>query len=79
MNDVAISENFTDAGDMWRFAFEDNDFVQTVDKIWNEIKPLYDLLRDYVRAKLKILYKDDLKSNDNLIPAHILGKYENKT
>uniref|UniRef100_A0A2A4JLZ3 Angiotensin-converting enzyme n=1 Tax=Heliothis virescens TaxID=7102 RepID=A0A2A4JLZ3_HELVI len=73
MNRVAESENFTDAGDMWRYAFEDDNFVATVDRIWSEIKPFYDLLHDYVRAKLKLVYRDLLKSNDKLIPAHILG------
>ncbi|XP_073952268.1 angiotensin-converting enzyme-like [Choristoneura fumiferana] len=73
MNRVAESENFTDAGDMWRYAFEDNNFVESVDRIWKEIKPLYDLLHSYVRAKLKEFYKNDLPNGDNYIPAHILG------
>ncbi|KAH9639370.1 hypothetical protein HF086_002059 [Spodoptera exigua] len=73
MNRVAESENFTDAGDMWRFAFEDDNFVNTVDRIWKEIKPFYDLLHDYVRGKLKLAYRDVFRSNDKLIPAHILG------
>ncbi|CAB3250818.1 unnamed protein product [Arctia plantaginis] len=73
MNRVAESENFTDAGDMWRYAFEDDHFVETVDRIWKEIKPFYNLLHDYVRAKLKLVYKDVLMDDDNLIPAHILG------
>lgn len=75
MNNVAESENFTDAGDMWRYAFEDKNFVENVDRIWHEIKPLYDQLHDYVRLKLKVYYKDDLQANNNLIPAHILGQY----
>lgn len=74
MNTVAQSENFTDAGDMWRYAFEDDNFVETVDRIWREIKPLYDLLHDYVRAKLKAYYKDEIHNRYNLIPAHLLGK-----
>lgn len=74
MNTVAESENFTDAGDMWRYAFEDDHFIETVDRIWKEIKPFYNLLHDYVRAKLKLFYEDVLMNNDNLIPAHILGK-----
>ncbi|KAI5644518.1 angiotensin-converting enzyme domain-containing protein [Phthorimaea operculella] len=73
MNNVAQSENFTDAGDMWRYTFEDDKFVEVVDRIWNEIKPLYNLLHDYVRYKLKAYYRDDLKAKDNMIPAHILG------
>ncbi|CAH1635734.1 unnamed protein product [Spodoptera littoralis] len=73
MNRVAESENFTDAGDMWRYAFEDDNFVNTVNRIWQEIKPFYDLLHNYVRGKLKFIYKEVLRSNDKLIPAHILG------
>ncbi|KAJ8719075.1 hypothetical protein PYW07_016631 [Mythimna separata] len=73
MNRVAESENFTDAGDMWRYAFEDDNFVKNVDRIWKEIKPFYDLLHGYVRGKLKLVYKDILKRDDKLIPAHILG------
>ncbi|RVE53553.1 hypothetical protein evm_001694 [Chilo suppressalis] len=73
MNKVAESENFTDAGDMWRYAFEDDHFMETVDRIWREIKPFYDLLHNYVRNKLKAFYRDDLKNGDKFIPAHLLG------
>ncbi|XP_013192369.1 angiotensin-converting enzyme [Amyelois transitella] len=73
MNRVAESENFTDAGDMWRYAFEDDNFVDTVDRIWYEVKPFYDLLHDYVRIKLKQFYNNDIKDNDNTIPAQLLG------
>ncbi|XP_072950039.1 angiotensin-converting enzyme-like [Epargyreus clarus] len=72
MNNVAKEENFTDAGEMWRYAFEDEDFVKTVDRVWSEIKPLYELLHDYVRSKLKAFYAEELKE-DKEIPAHILG------
>ncbi|XP_059058546.1 angiotensin-converting enzyme-like isoform X2 [Achroia grisella] len=72
MNRVAELENFTDAGDMWRYAFEDDNFVQTVDRIWHEIKPFYDQLHNYVRAKLQQYYTKDMQ-NDSTIPAHILG------
>ncbi|XP_034828842.1 angiotensin-converting enzyme-like isoform X2 [Maniola hyperantus] len=72
MNNVAVSENFTDAGEMWRYVFEDDDFMNTVNRLWNEIKPFYNLLHSYVRAKLKAYYKKELK-DDESIPAHILG------
>lgn len=75
MNVVAKSENFTDAGEMWRYAFEDDNFVNNVGRIWHEIKPFYDLLHDYVRLKLKTHYTEDLQSKDKLIPAHILGEF----
>lgn len=73
MNDVAQSENFTDAGEMWRYAFEDEDFRGTVNRLWAEVKHLYENLHNYVRAKLKTYYKKELEAENNLIPAHILG------
>lgn len=76
MNKVAEDENFTDAGELWRYVFDDDHFIETVQRLWNEIKPFYNLLHDYVRYKLKIYYKGILKINDNLIPAHLLGKFD---
>ncbi|XP_004930682.1 angiotensin-converting enzyme isoform X1 [Bombyx mori] len=73
MNAVAKSENFSDAGEMWRLSYDDNNFVETVKTIWNEMKPLYNLIRDYVRLKLKSYYPEDIKSDTNCIPAHLLG------
>ncbi|XP_050665505.1 angiotensin-converting enzyme-like isoform X1 [Leptidea sinapis] len=73
MNKVAESENFKDAGEMWRYNFEDEDFVKTVDRIWNDVKPLYGLIHSYVKTKLKAVYNQDLQADSNLIPAHILG------
>ncbi|XP_068623977.1 angiotensin-converting enzyme-like isoform X2 [Battus philenor] len=73
MNNVARIENFTDAGEMWRYTFEDDDFKNTVTRLWSEIKPLYESLHSYVRTKLKTYFKDELSEKNNLIPAHILG------
>ncbi|XP_013173794.1 PREDICTED: angiotensin-converting enzyme-like [Papilio xuthus] len=73
MNKVAQSENFTDAGDMWRYTFEDDHFEETVNRLWSEIKPLYKLLHTYVRVKLKKHFKSELSKKEKTIPAHILG------
>lgn len=75
MNNIAVSENFSDAGDMWRYAFEDNDFTETVDRLWAEIKPLYNILHGYVRAKLKTYHNKELNKDNTAIPAHLLGNY----
>lgn len=75
MNSAAQAENFTDAGDMWRYMYEDENFIDTVERLWTEIKPLYNELHTYVRLKLKKFYKDSLKLSDNGIPAHVLGNY----
>lgn len=75
MNNIAISEDFTDAGDMWRYAFEDDNFTETVNRLWSEIKPFYNVLHDYVRAKLRKVYEKEFDKDTALIPAHLLGNY----
>lgn len=75
MNNIAILEDFTDAGDMWRYAFEDDSFAETVDRLWSEIKPFYNVLHDYVRIKLKAEYGKEFGKTTTVIPAHLLGNY----
>lgn len=73
MNNIAISEDFTDAGDMWRYSFEDDSFPETVNRLWSEIKPFYNVLHDYVRAKLRAQYGKEFGKTTTVIPAHLLG------
>lgn len=59
---------------MWRINYESDTFVQDMDDLWEEVKPLYDELHTYVLNKLRERYPQLQKDKDNLIPAHILGK-----
>lgn len=59
---------------MWREWYEDDDFVKNVDKMWDEVKPLYDELQTYVRKKLLKIYDKQMDKDSDLIPAHLLGK-----
>jgi peptidyl-dipeptidase A len=59
---------------MWRDAYEDEKFVENIDKMWSEVEPLYEELHKYVRRKLKEIYQDKLDISDDLIPAHVLGE-----
>jgi peptidyl-dipeptidase A len=58
---------------MWRSRYEDKQLVEKVDKLWDEVKPLYDELHTYVRNKLLKIYPDKLSKSDPNIPAHIFG------
>lgn len=58
---------------MWRSRYEDPQLVEKVDRLWDEVKPLYDELHTYVRNKLLKIYPDKLDKNDPNIPAHIFG------
>lgn len=73
MNIAAEKNNFDDAGEMWRDKYEDPNLVETVDRLWNDIEPLYNELHKYVRHKLGKLYEKQLDKDDPLIPAHLLG------
>ncbi|GBP08098.1 Angiotensin-converting enzyme [Eumeta japonica] len=73
MNNFANSEGFHDMSEMWFFAFEDDNFVTTVQTLWNDVKPLYNVLHDYVRTKLKIFYEELYKRDEKSVPAHLLG------
>jgi peptidyl-dipeptidase A len=66
---------FKDTGSMWRskYDMDPDDFRQDVDRLWGEVKPLYDSLHCYVRDKLVDHYGADKVSADGPIPAHLLG------
>lgn len=73
-NQAAIDNNFSDLGDMWRFDYEYENLEESMLKLWDEVKPLYDVLHTYVRHQLIDLYGvDKIDVNDELIPAHLLG------
>lgn len=58
---------------MWRFSYEDPDFIQNMDDLWSQVEPLYTELHKYISNKLKERYGDKLDISDGLIPAHVLG------
>ncbi|KAJ8918902.1 hypothetical protein NQ315_016804 [Exocentrus adspersus] len=72
-NEAAKANNFTDRGAFWRFAYEDDNFVQHMDDLWTKVEPLYTELHKYVGRKLKQRYGDKLDVSDGLIPAHVFG------
>lgn len=58
--------------DFWIDAYEDDTFEEQVEKIMDQLMPLYKQLHAYVRYKLHKKYGDivDLKKP---IPMHLLG------
>ena len=64
---------------MWLNPYEEEFYASSlfrmdIDRIWNEIKPFYQELHAYVKAKLIKRYNDTVIGDDGLIPAHILGR-----
>jgi peptidyl-dipeptidase A len=74
-NEGAAELGFSDLGTMWRSAYDmpPEDFPAELDRLWTDVKPLYEALHCHVRAKLGEQYGTDLVSQDGLIPAHLLG------
>ena len=74
-NEGASELGFSDLGTMWRSAYDmpPEDFPGELDRLWGEVKPLYEALHCHVRAKLGEQYGTDLVPQDGPIPAHLLG------
>lgn len=72
-NQAARLNNFTDASAYWMFPYESTNMREEIDEVWEQIKPLYELLHAYVRRRLREAYGPERLSRSAPIPAHILG------
>jgi peptidyl-dipeptidase A len=66
---------FKDVATMWRGGYDmpEEQFEQTVDKLWDQVKPLYTQLHCYARRQLNKRYGDKLVPKSGPIPAHLFG------
>ncbi|MES2156716.1 MAG: M2 family metallopeptidase [Pseudomonadota bacterium] len=66
---------FADTGAMWRSKYDmpADDFAKLTDKIWADVKPLYDQLHCYTRTKLNEKYGDTVQPATGPIRADLLG------
>jgi peptidyl-dipeptidase A len=74
-NEGAKELGFKDVGAMWRSGYDmpADDFAKLTDKLWLEVKPLYDELHTYVRAQLNKKYGDAVQAKTGPIRADLLG------
>jgi len=74
-NEGARQLGFGNVGTMWRSGYdmEPDAFAGEVDRVWGQVKPLYEALHCHTRAKLGDFYGTDLVPQDGPIPAHLLG------
>lgn len=74
-NQGAKELGFADTGAMWRSGYDmpADDFAKLTDKLWLEVKPLYDELHTYVRTQLNKKYGDAVQSKTGPIRADLLG------
>ncbi|HML15484.1 MAG TPA: M2 family metallopeptidase [Bryobacteraceae bacterium] len=73
-NKGARELGFKDTGAMWRAKYDmpPDDFAKELDRLWEQVRPLYVSLHAYVRSKLREKYGDAVPANGP-IPAHLLG------
>jgi peptidyl-dipeptidase A len=74
-NEGARELGYADLGAMWRSGYDMSAaaFEQEEERLWQQVKPLYDALHCYVRARLSQHYGQDLVPPAGPIPAHLLG------
>lgn len=74
-NEGAKEIGFQDLGDLWRSGYDMTpaQFEAETERLWGQVKPLYDALHCYVRGKLSKKYTPAKVPTDGLIPAHLLG------
>ena len=74
-NQGAREMGFADVGAMWRSNYDmpPEDFSKELDRLWEQVRPLYISLHAYVRWKLAEKYGKDVVREDEPIPAHLLG------
>lgn len=66
---------YADTGAMWRSQYDmsPEEFSAMYDRLWNEMKPLYDQLHCYTRTKLNQKYGDAVQPANGPIRADLLG------
>ena len=74
-NEGAREIGFGDLGELWRAGYDMTpaEFERETDRLWQEVRPLYDQLHCYVRARLQDVYGKRLVPDGRPIPAHLLG------
>src|SRR5690606_34605728 len=74
-NEGAKEIGFGDMGDIWKghYDMSSEAFVAEMDRLYVQLKPLYEQLHCYVRGKLSARYGKEKVPPTGAIPAHLLG------
>lgn len=74
-NKGAREMGFQDTGAMWRAKYDlpPDAFAAELDRLWNQVRPLYVSLHAYVRNRLREKYGDAAVPANGPIPTHLLG------
>ncbi|KAF1719651.1 M2 family metallopeptidase [Pseudoxanthomonas wuyuanensis] len=75
VNEGAQGLGFADAGEMWRSGYDMTpaEIAAETDRLWDQVKPLYEQLHCYTRTKLQATYGSERGQVNGLLPAHLMG------
>ena len=74
-NQGAREMGFKDTGALWRAGYDmtPEQFSAELERLWQQVRPLYLSLHTYVRARLAQKYGPQIVPPNGPIPAHLLG------
>ncbi|MBL4617639.1 MAG: M2 family metallopeptidase [Robiginitomaculum sp.] len=74
-NEGASELGFSDLGELWLSGYDmsADEMAAEVDRLWGQVKPLYEQLHCYVRNGLNEQYGDDVQPSTGPIRADLLG------
>lgn len=80
-NKGAREMGFADTGALWRSGYDmpPEAFAAEMERLWQQVKPLYDALHTYARFKLRQTYGPDVVPADGPIPAELFGNMWSQT
>jgi peptidyl-dipeptidase A len=80
-NQGAREIGFADLGEQWRAGYDmpPEAFAAETERLWQELRPLYEQLHCHVRARLQERYGRERVPDRGPIPAHLLGNMWSQT
>jgi peptidyl-dipeptidase A len=76
VNEGARDMGFADTGEMWRSGYDMSpaEIAAETDRLWGQVKPLYEQLHCYTRSKLQAQYGPQKGAvSGGMLPAHLMG------
>ncbi|MBD9379175.1 M2 family metallopeptidase [Pseudoxanthomonas sp. PXM04] len=75
VNEGAKELGYADAGEMWRSGYDMTpaEIAAETDRLWGQVKPLYEQLHCYTRTKLQATYGVEKGQVNGMLPAHLTG------
>lgn len=76
VNEGAKDMGFADAGEVWRSSYDmpATQVAAETDRLWGQVKPLYEQLHCYARTRLDAEYgKNKGEVAGGMLPAHLMG------